>query len=926
MSKKTTNLENDVGREFCISGSIKKVAKENNGGTYLILECGNESYECYTNNNLLCLKRGQKISIEGNVEIIHQNNKNFYYIVIQKFIDEKYMSLEGIDEIELYGKVSNVQNRNDIMSFDVIQDSEYETKIFKCICEFEYPIKDLDAVRILGDVSYEKGIYIVNVSEITAKFNFDLKVLLLESFPFMKEESNKLEEFSTKIIDHFDFLYGNQNDSIHKGFMELCQDLETGNREKIDNFTSILFGEQKTNDSVNRVISFLMKYKAECVYRPFELLGVGKSIVDEILQSRSFSEAYKIVFENPNRLIEIPENIVNKIFSQYLKMEQQVEWKQCGTIGRYIYSKYKKGKWTSIPIIKLQNIFPHFSTFEDFAELYACSQYLDNYYYNPVLKMENVVAKKVQSLIEKRIDYEPIPIYLRDPLDDGQEQALKGSLTNGISILTGGAGTGKTKILVETANTLIKDGFKPHYAAYVGAAVQRIKDCFREVNEELLNKVTVMTIHLSLAMFEHLIERKITHVIFDECSMIDLELFYRFIDTFSRLPNLNYIFVGDINQLGPIKAGNVMNQFLKTPIKIFKLERNYRSEEGIKAVISEIVDKDRIEKCKAINWFDFNFPDFEFYTGGFKSIELRLEKYYDEMTEYQKERKSEIIKHIDNFTVVTYFKFNCKRINRLIQEIFLNGFRFETLDGIMFYERTKVMNLKNNYNINVMNGEMGKVIELDKNFIGVKFRNDENCKIPYFVYNKLKIIEKISKNLKITYSPFGKDEQTVKTEIDELAKRFSNFQNEHISNEDIVWFFDVVKKYPKAIFGSSNLSELSITNLTTAYCITTRKSQGNQFPICAYYLDKDSPFFINRREIYTGMSRAQNKLIVVCESESQLNSGILNSDLFTYENLHRNIQFRLPEEMRVQVVEEQEVVEIVEEEDCYDDVDFDDFF
>jgi exodeoxyribonuclease V alpha subunit len=136
-----------------------------------------------------------------------------------------------------------------------------------------------------------------------------------------------------------------------------------------------------------------------------------------------------------------------------------------------------------------------------------------------------------------------------------------------------------------------------------------------------------------------------------------------------------------------------------------------------------------------------------------------------------------------------------KLINELVQEkIFDVKRKYLYEDGeYKYYENDKVINLVNNYDMNITNGEIGflKDFTLDK------------------------------KEMKLTLE--GKDHEMSKTYLNSL--------------------------------------------LTLGYCITTHKAQGSEFDTVVFMLDKASMMLLNNNLIYTAITRAKKKLLIIGDIE-----------------------------------------------------------
>jgi len=190
-------------------------------------------------------------------------------------------------------------------------------------------------------------------------------------------------------------------------------------------------------------------------------------------------------------------------------------------------------------------------------------------------------------------------------LADKQKEAIHTSLLNGVSILTGGPGTGKT----QTINTIIKciRDMKPdaviHLCAPTGKASKRMTELTGE---------EAQTIHrlIGLNMFED--ENEINDVegdfvIVDESSMVDAFIFYKLLSAIDE--HTRILLVGDHNQLPSVGAGLILRDLIESKkIPTTVLDKIFRQAKN-----SQII----MNSYKIINnqhdlEFDVNKKDFYF--------------------------------------------------------------------------------------------------------------------------------------------------------------------------------------------------------------------------------------------------------------------------------------------------------------------------
>ena len=161
-----------------------------------------------------------------------------------------------------------------------------------------------------------------------------------------------------------------------------------------------------------------------------------------------------------------------------------------------------------------------------------------------------------------------------------QEEAIKAFVRSKVMIVTGPPGTGKTTIIKTFVRILDSNKVSYCLLAPTGAASKRL--------EQTSNK-PASTIHRFLGFqgkswgnhSNNQIDESV--VIVDECSMVDMELFYRLVS--ATRPNAHLVFVGDVDQLPSVGPGNVLKDLIASDkVTTIKLDQVHRQ-----ASLSEIV-------------------------------------------------------------------------------------------------------------------------------------------------------------------------------------------------------------------------------------------------------------------------------------------------------------------------------------------------
>ena len=191
-------------------------------------------------------------------------------------------------------------------------------------------------------------------------------------------------------------------------------------------------------------------------------------------------------------------------------------------------------------------------------------------YFYGYYKAECSITKKLVGLENPTDGLKPvggnIPALIRKAetasgitLSTEQKKAVENALLSGVSIITGGPGTGKTTIINAILSVLESGGMKVLVAAPTGRAAKRVMETSGHfactVHRLLEYSYDEMTGYMRFGKneFEPL---DCQAVIIDEASMLDLLLAEALCDAI--LPGTRLILVGDADQLPSVGAGNVL--------------------------------------------------------------------------------------------------------------------------------------------------------------------------------------------------------------------------------------------------------------------------------------------------------------------------------------------------------------------------------
>ncbi|MBQ0079882.1 MAG: ATP-dependent RecD-like DNA helicase [Eubacterium sp.] len=399
-------------------------------------------------------------------------------------------------------------------------------------------------------------------------------------------------------------------------------------------------------------------------------------------------------------------------------------------------------------------------------------------------------------------------------LSQQQKRAVELSIGAGVSVITGGPGTGKTTIINTIINILESSELKVAIAAPTGRAAKRITETsghYASTIHRLLDYY--YSEDESNMQFGHNADEPLDYdaVIVDEASMIDLMLMNGLVSAIR--PGTRFIIVGDADQLPSVGAGNVLKDILDSEFVLStKLTEIFRQAQESMIVVNA-------HRINHGEYPDLNAKDKDFFmVRRNKEKEMletikdlcirRLPQYYEGVSP---------ISDIQILTPVRKGLLGCINLNIEMQAI-LNPpapeLAEKTHGDRTFREGDKVMQIKNNYQL--------------------KWKNREDFTEGEGVFNgDVGFID------------------TVDTEFNELT----------------VVFDDV--KY--VTYSFNQLDELEL-----AYAVTVHKSQGSEFPIVLMPVSWFPPMLATRNLLYTAVTRGK-KVVVLVGSENKLNGMVDNN-------------------------------------------------
>ena len=444
-----------------------------------------------------------------------------------------------------------------------------------------------------------------------------------------------------------------------------------------------------------------------------------------------------------------------------------------------------------------------------YYEELSCARLLHEINDTSVKSDDNKIAERVIQIENE----------LNITLDELQRTAVIEAVKNGVFILTGGPGTGKTTTINSIIHYFILEGMDIMLAAPTGRAAKRMTEATgyeAKTIHRLLELSGAAADSGRKAAFERNENNPLETdaVIIDEASMVDIHLFYSLLKAIPQGAKL--VIVGDDSQLPSVGPGQVLHDLLSThayaSVTLEKIFRQARKSDIV-------VNAHKINHGEEVK-LDNKSEDFFFLERNDTNV------IYKHMVQLITEKLPGYVDatpmQIQVLTPTRIGNLGVESLNKILQQ-YINPPSSEKREyahgDTVFREGDKVMQIKNNYNIEwevmssygipadsgtgVFNGDMGQILFIDPKSGTVTVEYDDKRRV----------------------------------------------------------------KYP-----STGLDELEL-----AYAVTIHKSQGSEYPAVIIPLLGGPRMLLNRNLLYTGVTRAK-KCVTILGSKDTLNQMIHNEN------------------------------------------------
>ena len=400
---------------------------------------------------------------------------------------------------------------------------------------------------------------------------------------------------------------------------------------------------------------------------------------------------------------------------------------------------------------------------------------------------------------------------LRMELDGLQLEAVTECIQNGVFILSGGPGTGKTTTINMIIRYFEAEGQDILLGAPTGRAAKRMTEATgfeaRTIHRMLELNSALSDEDSRKVRFERNEENPLEAdvVIIDEMSMVDIQLFQALLKAVA--PGTRLVLVGDVNQLPSVGPGQVLRDLIASScFPMVELKKIFRQADGSDIV----VNAHRINQGQQIQ-LDNRSKDF------FLLERRDVNVIYKHMIQLIQEKLPPYVRassyDIQVLTPMRKGGLGCETLNGILQR-YLNppgpGKKEHASGDVLYREGDKVMQVKNNYQLEweivskygipvdrgagIFNGDMGRILEINETASCLIVEYDEGRRVNY---------------------PF------------------------------------------------SLLEELELS-----YAVTIHKSQGSEYPAVILPLLGGPRMLFNRNLLYTAITRAKSCVTILGSSET----------------------------------------------------------
>ncbi len=421
--------------------------------------------------------------------------------------------------------------------------------------------------------------------------------------------------------------------------------------------------------------------------------------------------------------------------------------------------------------------------------------------------------RKIATLLLRNVKYPRPHAHPRDELQTSdvllnteQHHAVQTAFEFGVSVITGGPGTGKTttvRSITDHAQSLDETWL---LAAPTGRAAKRLSEA-TGMEAQTLHRLLKIN---EAGIFQHNADNPIEcdGILVDEASMLDIWLLNALLSAIK--PHSRLVLVGDVNQLPSVGTGQTLHDIIQSQaVPVTQLTRIYRQAQNS----SIIQNAHRINSASlpiSSEQQDFEGLQKDFFIIDRETQEQSLQTLLHILKTKIPSLGYSPLQDVQVLTPMHGGILGTQNLNRSIQELINPTGEECTIASKLFRVNDRVIQLKNDYEQGIFNGDVGTIRHIENNTVYIEFDGYRPTKPP----------------------------------------------NSFL--------------YPATWIG---LTTTQMQYVDLAYAISIHKSQGSEYPVVLMTIHKAHWIMLRRKLVYTGITRAKSFCCVI-GSQWALNTAV----------------------------------------------------
>ncbi|MGA3228514.1 MAG: ATP-dependent RecD-like DNA helicase [Candidatus Binatus sp.] len=291
-------------------------------------------------------------------------------------------------------------------------------------------------------------------------------------------------------------------------------------------------------------------------------------------------------------------------------------------------------------------------------------------------------------------------------LSPEQKSALRCALASRVTVITGGPGTGKTTLLRSLLVALAEAGLKPTLAAPTGRAARRLQEASGR-DAKTIHRLLEYSPESGGFVRGKEFPLRTNYLIIDEASMMDVELASSLLS--ALMPNCSLLLVGDRDQLPSVGPGSVLKDVIASDlVPVVQLQEVYRqARRSLIVANAHRLNRGEFPQISNDAEGDFFFFERNAAEDVLATIKQLVQQRLIGRFGINDPREIQVLTPMNRGPLGTH------TLNRELQSLLNSSGRELRSGDRVFREGDRVIQLRNNYDKDVFNGSIGRILAID---------------------------------------------------------------------------------------------------------------------------------------------------------------------------------------------------------------------